>query len=47
MDEGLLGKVYNNCIKTLKLIKDDNEYDDVRKDLQDVVKKLFEKVEVK
>jgi len=44
-EEILLDKVYTKCIEVLKLIKDNPEYDDTRKDIQKAVKDLMEKSE--
>ncbi|WP_346938299.1 hypothetical protein [uncultured Clostridium sp.] len=44
-EEILLDKVYTKCIDTLKLIKDNSEYDDTRKDIQKIVKDLMKKSE--
>ena len=44
-EEMLLDEVYIKCIEVLKLIKDNSEYDDTRKDVQKVVKDLMTKAE--
>lgn len=44
-EEILLDKVYTKCVEVLKLIKDNPEYDDTRKDIQKIVKDLMTKAE--